>query len=288
MFRRFVALAAAALAVLALVTEVNATSATLDAPAEAPGGSVVEIKFTGPANPGDIITIVRPSDPDSKYGWYKNADDGSPATLSLRLEPGEYEIRYMNAQTGTVLARRKILATPIAAVTLDGPFSVPLATDIAIIWTGPNNEADYITIARADGPDDEYRDYKYTREGSPLVLRAPPWPGAYEIRYINDRESKVLARRPLTVLDAVATLEAPASAKAGSEIEIKWVGPGGPSDYVSVAEEGADEKAYVSYFYIRDGGPWRLKMPDRPGRYEVRYVVEDAARIIGRRPIRVE
>ena len=35
-------------------------------------------------------------------------------------------------------------------------------------------------------------------------------------------------------------IEAPARAKAGSEIEIAWTGPKGPSDFITVVEPGAE------------------------------------------------
>ena len=38
----------------------------------------------------------------------------------------------------------------------------------------------------------EYTDYKYTRVGSPVSLRAPTEPGDYEVRYQSDREKDVI------------------------------------------------------------------------------------------------
>ncbi|MCW5772781.1 MAG: hypothetical protein KIT16_14145 [Rhodospirillaceae bacterium] len=126
------------------------------------------------------------------------------------------------------------------------------------------------------------------RDGSPLKLRVPVEPGRYEIRYVNERDHKVLGRRSLTVVLATATLVAPAAVKAKSEFEVTWTGPNGPSDYVTIVPVGAEPGVYTNYFYTRDGSTGRLTAPEKPGRYELRYVIEAGPRVIGRRPITVE
>lgn len=268
--------------------EIAAARATLEGPAEAPAGSTVDIRFTGPANPGDFVTIVKPSDPDDRYAEFRYAADGSPARLPLRATPGEYEIRYVTGQSNRVLARRKIAATPAKGVVLDAPAEARIGTVIEIAWSGPNDDKDYVTIVKADAAADAYTEYRYTREGSPIRLRVPAEPGRYEIRYNNERDGKVLGRRSLTVVEAAATLEAPATVKAGEEFAVKWTGPGGPTDYVTIVLPDAEAGSYTTYFYMRDANPGRLKAPDKPGRYELRYVIEAGPRVIGRRPIAVE
>jgi Ca-activated chloride channel homolog len=270
---------------------VTAAMATLSAPDDAVAGSTVEIAFTGPANPNDYITIVKPSDKDDVYTAYHYAESGSPARLVLSSTAGEYEIRYVTGRSSRVLARRKIVARGVA-IAVDAPASAPIGTEIEIRWTGPNNEKDYVTIVKTGAPDSAYTEYKYTRDGNPIRLRVSHEPGDYEIRYNNDQDGKVLARRALVVVAATAALTAPDRARAGSKIEIGWRGPNGPTDYITIVKEGAAEGDYKGYFYVRDGGPdsrpQPLEMPAEPGRYELRYVIEAGPKTIGRRPIIVE
>ncbi|MCW5772782.1 MAG: hypothetical protein KIT16_14150, partial [Rhodospirillaceae bacterium] len=138
--------------------EVVPAAVTLDAPAEAPAGSTVEIRFTGPANPGDYVTIVKPGDGDAHYAEYHYAQNGSPARLPLRSAPGEYEIRYVTGQSSKVLARRKIVATPAKGITLDAPAEAPIGTEISIAWTGPRNDSDYVTITKPEAGPAAYTD----------------------------------------------------------------------------------------------------------------------------------
>lgn len=84
----------------------------LDAPAAATAGSKVEVKWTGPNNAGDYITLVPLSLPDGQYASYANTSSGSPLTVVATKSAGLAEIRYMSGQGAKVLARRQILITP--------------------------------------------------------------------------------------------------------------------------------------------------------------------------------
>jgi Ca-activated chloride channel family protein len=50
-----------------------------------------------------------------------------------------------------------------------------------------------------------------------------------------------------------ATLVAPETATAGTEIEVAWEGPGADNDYISVARP--DDSGYENYTYTREGRP---------------------------------
>mgnify|MGYP000111971612 CR=1 FL=1 len=41
--------------------------------------------------------------------------------------------------------------------------------------------------------------YTYTRTGSPLTLKLPDEPGQYELRYVMNQGSRILATLPFTV-----------------------------------------------------------------------------------------
>ena len=59
-----------------------------------------------------------------------------------------------------------------------------------------------------------------------------------KIRFVQANK-KVLARRPITVTAASATLDGPSTATAGSIVEITFTGPPpGSGDYVAVSEIG--------------------------------------------------
>jgi hypothetical protein len=68
-----------------------------------------------------------------------------------------------------------------------------------------------------------------------------------------------------------ASLQAPASAPAGSKIAVAWKGPGAPQDFISIDEPGAPDQKYGAYVYPSQGNPIDLQVPDRPGDYVIRY-----------------
>ena len=85
-------------------------------------------------------------------------------------------------------------------IRLEAPAEVAAGSKFEIRWEGPDGQRDYLTIAPAGAEPGTYRDYRYTREGSPLTLTAPSEPGAYEVRYQSDRVSgKTFASRPIQV-----------------------------------------------------------------------------------------
>src|SRR5690606_7635968 len=116
----------------------------------------------------------------------------------------------------------------------------------------------------------------------------PSEPGEYEIRYVLNQDAKVLATVPISVTPVEATLSAAGSAPAGSELTAEWTGPGYDGDYHTVAEPGTDGHDYVNYTYVREGSPLALELPEEPGTYEIRYILDQDSRILAAIPITVE
>ena len=76
-------------------------------------GEEVEVRWSGPNNRGDYITLVPEITPDGQYGNYSNASRGSPLKLTAPKGAGRAELRYMSGQGAKVLARRTIeIAAP--------------------------------------------------------------------------------------------------------------------------------------------------------------------------------
>ena len=98
--------------------------------------------------------------------------------------------------------------TSAAPVNATGPATLIAQAEIAsgskffVDWTGPDNQSDYITVAKPSAPGNSYENFTYTRKGSPLRLTAPDEPGDYELRYVQGQSSTVLATQPIRVLPA--------------------------------------------------------------------------------------
>ncbi|MDV6375623.1 vWA domain-containing protein [Deinococcus arenicola] len=261
----------------------TATSQTgkyaVSGPTSAGAGGVVEIRWTGPNNPGDYVTIVKKGAPIGNYKDYFYTKAGNPGKLTVPLDPGEYELRYSSekANPNPTLASAPITLTP-ATYGLSASKSAGAGSVVEVKWTGPNNPGDYVTIVKKGTPVGQYKDYFYTRNGNPGKLTVPLDPGEYELRYSSEKASPnpTLLSIPITLTAVQYGLTAPASARPGSTIQVKWTGPNNPGDYVTVVKKGAPVGGYLDYFYTRNGNPGTLKMPTEAGSYELRYSSEKA------------
>ncbi|WP_420398215.1 VWA domain-containing protein [Nioella sp.] len=257
--------------------------ATLEAPSTAEAGSTVQVHWTGPDYRNDFIGVGAMAEPD-RYTNYAYTRDGSPAALVMPTEPGDYEIRYFVNQDRTVIARHPITVTDIGA-TLQAPDSAEAGATVLVTWEGPDYRNDFIAVGRMDDPD-RYENYAYTRDGSPARLVMPTEPGDYEIRYFVNQDRTVIARRPISVTAVSASIEAPENAAAGDTINVTWTGPDYRNDFIGIGALD-DPDGYQNYAYTRDGSPARLEMPVTPGRYEIRYFVNQDRTVIARREIEV-
>ncbi len=78
------------------------------------------------------------------------------------------------------------------------------------------------------------------------------------------------------------------SAPAGSTVTVKWKGPNGPGDYITVVSTGSAANAYLDYKPTSDGrapvNPVALVLPAKPGAYEIRYVLGNPRRVLASVP----
>jgi Ca-activated chloride channel family protein len=260
--------------------------AALQAPATVVAGSRFEVRWQGPGSARDYVTVVPAGASDDQYLDYAYAADGSPSALTAPDAPGAYEVRYVFDATRAVLARVP-LRVAAAEASLSGPATVQAGGRIEVHWTGPNNARDYLTIVAAGAGEGAYLNYAYTTDGSPLSFQAPETPGAYELRYVTGQDAKTLARQPISIVAATASVSAPSSVGPGERLSVRWEGPNNPGDYVTIVRAGADEGAYLDYAYTRDGSPASIQAPQERGAYEVRYVTGQSNKTLARAPVTV-
>ena len=180
----------------------SASKYSLDAPASAVAGSKLSVKWTGPNNKGDYVTIVKKGDPIGTYTQYFYTRDGNPGALQTPLVPGDYELRYSTegVSPNPTLSSRPLKLTG-ASYKLEAPSSGQRGGKVQVKWTGPNNPGDYITIVKKGAPVGTYNAYIYTRDGNPGSLPLPDEPGQYELRYSSEQASPnpTLFSLPFTV-----------------------------------------------------------------------------------------
>ncbi len=267
---------------------VSASELALEAPSEIPAGQPFEVSWIGPDGARDYVTIVEKSAADGTFGSYRYTREGSPLRLHASILPGSHELRYQSDRVKGVFARRPIEVLP-AEILLDAPAKLAAGTRFEVQWKGPDGDRDYVTVVPASAPDGKYTSYSYTRSGPTIELHAPVEAGAFEVRYQSDREKGVFARLAVTVTPLEVRLEAPAEVEAGASFQVRWQGPDGRQDYVTIVTAGAKPGAYLDYKYTRDGSSLTFKAPEESGAYEVRYQSDREKNVIfASRPIRVK
>jgi Ca-activated chloride channel family protein len=175
----------------------------------------------------------------------------------------------------------------LTAATLTAPQRVAAGAAFTVGWTGPDNPGDYITIVSPDAAATAYADYRTTDGGATLGLTAPMEAGAYEVRYVTARSKTVLARAPVTVEAAAASLDAAAEVKLGAPFPVAWTGPKNEGDYITIVEKGAPDEASGNYVDVKSGSPLTLTAPPEAGDAELRYVSGQGRKVLARRALRV-
>ena len=262
--------------------EVTPVEASVAPPATGGAGGTISIDWTGPDYPNDYIAVSRPG--EDGYLFYAYTNRGSPAEIPLPSEPGAYEARYIMENGTTILASATFEVTASGA-TLTPPEVMQAGSTVDVIWTGPDNQNDYIGITER-GAEDGYLFYAYTRNGSPAKLALPATPGDYDLVYFMGVDRSIIGRVPVTVTGAEATLEAPAALPAGATVEIAWTGPNNQRDFIAIRQVG-DEGGYLQYAYTSRGNPAALQMPADGGDYELVYYLDIDRRAIATVPVTV-
>ncbi|HEV7608871.1 MAG TPA: VWA domain-containing protein [Steroidobacteraceae bacterium] len=268
--------------------KLTGASASVSAPATVAAGATFEVKWTGPNNERDYVTIGEITPGGRLYLDYKYSRQGSPVKLAAPDKPGNYEVRYILGVGDTVIARQSITVGGVTA-SLAAPTQVAAGAKFKVSWTGPNNPRDYVTLVKAGAAEKTYERYEYTSKGNTLELTAPDIPGNYELRYATGKEYLTLARAPLTVGAIAGSISAPAQAVAGETIKVSWKGPDNPRNFITIVPTGAREGEYsASYFYTTPrSNPGNLIAPLVAGDYELRYSTAEKYLTLARAPLKV-
>ncbi len=218
-------------------------------------------------------------------------------TLEVELPRGVHDVSVRRESDGaTAKGEIKLtgdsakLSLPIVVelnATLKFPATAATGSKVRIIWTGPDETDDYISVGAADAENSRHGNYTRVREGNPLQLLMPPEAGSYEVRYVSAKNHDVLARERIEVGEIGASMKVPATAAAGATLNIAWTGPDYSNDYISVAEVGSSAKSEVNYTRTSTGNPLKLVMPPEAGTYEVRYVQQQSHKILASEQIEV-
>ncbi len=270
-----------------LVLLAPTTSAqTLDVPDQIIAGDQLVVRWSGPFEESDYITVVPPDAPANRWKDYRYLREGNPLTLPLPPDPGTWELRWNRESEGTVITR-KTLELTAPAIEIQAPPAAGLGEAIQVRWTGPGFEGDFITVVTPETPANQWGNYTYTSTGNPLSLTLPDEPGAYEIRYSHGGTNRALAAVPIQVGGAKIVLDAAKEVEVGSAFTVRFEGPRNTGDFITVVPVGTAATAWENYADVSAEPTVELIAPGEPGDYEVRYSSGQSNRALESIPIRL-
>ena len=87
---------------------IAATAEFLEVPEKVIAGGKFRVKWKGPDNRNDFVTIVKPDAKEGAYNSYIYVQNGQERDITAPDEPGEYEMRYVTDAKNKTLARKSI------------------------------------------------------------------------------------------------------------------------------------------------------------------------------------
>jgi hypothetical protein len=203
---------------------IGTTSGSVSAPAQVNAGAKFAVKWQGPNNQQDFITIVKVGTPARTYAHYEYTRAGNPVELRAPDEPGEYEVRYLTGQSYATVASTKITVGAVNA-SVQGPTEAVAGSAFNVSWKGPNNANDYITIVPKGAKQGTTAHYQYSAEGNPAKMLAPLQAGEYELWYATGQSHNTLAKAAIRITPAKQEpgkllVTAASAVAAGGGIEI--------------------------------------------------------------------
>lgn len=258
-------------------------AAKIDAPERIENGATLSLGWEAPNQPGEHITIALADGPREDYAACIPTTSGGPVTLAAPIVPGSYDVRYVSS-LGKILTSVALEVFEVLA-TLEAATKIPAGEEFEISWTGPNGSQDYLSIAEPGAENEAYLEWALTAEGNPLRLRAPRHTGEFELRYVRAADGEVLARQRFAVITETVSLHAPPEVESGSRFVVEWTGTSGRGDFIAIAKKSAAAGRHLDWAYTTAGRRLTLAAPNRPGRYEVRYVSGSEVEILARQSL---
>ena len=241
--------------------ETSAGGGNLAGPAEAEVGGELAVAWSCPSHPGDCLAVVAAGAAEGPVTECVAPTADGRALLTAPVQPGGFEVRYLSGRSAETRGRLQVAVIPerpkLRFAAKPRPGSL-----LEVSWSGPDQAQDYLAVAPAGAPEGTYLGFVPTAAGSPCRVRVPEAPGDYELRYVSGQGERTLSSAPFTVAVPAATLAAPATAMAGTRIEVTWTGPDRTGDLVSIAPLGSAADRIVDWAYTSDGNPLTVAAPD--------------------------
>ncbi len=260
--------------------EVTEPGVTLTAPEVVAAGSLVDVGWSSVINARDLVTIVPSGTEEGKIENHLRVRDNLDGKLQAPSAPGLYEVRYVLDEGRRTLAAAIVEVTEPEA-TISAPETVLAGARFPVSWGAPIAARDLVTIVPAGADEGTIEKHVRVRASQDGQLVAPGDPGLYEVRYVLDEGRRTLAVAMVEVTEPRVTLTAPDTVRASGEVDVSWSGDvPNQQDIVTLVPLGADPGQVDTHVRVRANTSAKLRAPDQPGLYEVRYVLDSGRRTL--------
>jgi Ca-activated chloride channel homolog len=259
------------------------------APEHPAAGDHAYVQYWGAPDEPGWVTVAFAGTPLGSY-LVRAPTNGRSGNMILRLPDTmrELEARFVTeSDRGALqLLGRRAFHCSQSRISVDAPEKIENGTPLQISWEGPYLTGDHITITGGDEAEAADAVCILAASGGPVTLTAPMVPGEYQIRYVTGL-GRALTRTNLEVYEVLATLKAPTELEPGEEFEVEWTGPNDSQDYLSISLPESEKENYIDWRPVASGNPLRLRAPQEPGEYELRYVRSSDGALLAREPLAV-
>ncbi|MEM7746271.1 MAG: VWA domain-containing protein [Pseudomonadota bacterium] len=260
--------------------EVTEPGVTLTAPEMVVAGAQFDVAWSTLIDARDLVTIVPSGTEEGKIENHLRVRANLDGKLQAPSAPGFYEVRYVLDEGRRTLAAATVEVTEPEA-TISAPETVLAGARFSVSWGAPIAARDLVTIVPAGADEGTIEKHLRVRANQDGQLVAPGTPGLYEVRYVLDEGRRTLAITMVEVTEPEVTLTAPETVRASGEIDVAWTGDApNQQDIVTVVPLGADPGQVDTHVRIRANTSAKLRAPDQPGLYEVRYVLDSGRRTL--------
>ncbi len=278
---------AASIGILTPSIQVDATTVTA-------GGRVNVTVLNSPGWPGDWIALAQVGSPPKTYIDWRHVSSSPTWAVDMPQTPGQYEFRlFVNNGYTQVAVSAPVTVTappapPPATLTPSATTAAPGAQITVTLQGSSGNAGDWLALATVGSAPTSYITYTYVGAGvknRTWTVAMPQTPGQYEFRLLVNGYTQAAVSAPVTVTapqpapgPSPATLTPSATTAApGAQITVTLQGSSGHAgDWLALATVGSAPTSYITYTYVGAGVTnrnWTVTMPQTPGSYEFRLLV---------------
>ncbi|MGI9343393.1 MAG: hypothetical protein ACR2QV_11115, partial [Gammaproteobacteria bacterium] len=279
----------------------NGPSLQISAATVTSGDPLTATLTGGPGGATDWLALAEVGAPDSAYAQFTYVGAGmTDRTWTVNAPaPGQYEFRlflnngYERAATSVAIMVGEPPPPPDpgpANLAVDITTASPGEQITVTLTDGPGGATDWLALAEVGAPDSAYVQFTYVGAGvtDTTWTVAAPAAGQYEFRlFLNNGYERAATSAAVLVEEPPPPPPDPngpslqtstPTVNSGDPLTVTLAGgPGGATDWLTLAEVGAPDAQYVAYIYVGAGvtdTTWTVTAP-AAGQYEFRLFLNN-------------